>query len=215
MLQKSRSKSIAKFKFLIIVPLLLVMLTYVACSDNSEEIPQDQSISEQLTQIKHAIENGKELTAAEKEQFFSLMQQIIDDGNYPPPPSQTRNVASGADVPFAVIEEVPVFPGCEDESDEEAKKKCMSSGIANFVNSNFKVKEMREFAEVGMNRVIVQFKIDASGKVVDAEARASSPELAAEARRVINSLPQMQPGKQKGKEVGVMYSLPIVFQVDE
>ncbi|SFN30138.1 M56 family metallopeptidase [Salegentibacter flavus] len=215
MLQKSKSKSIAKFKFLIIVPLLLIMLTYVACSDNSEEIPQDQSISEQLTQIKNAIEDGKELTDAEKQQFFSLMQQIIEDGNYPPPPSQTRNVASGADVPFAVIEEVPVFPGCENESDEEAKKKCMSSGIANFVNSNFKVKEMREFAEVGMNRVIVQFKIDASGKVVDAKARASSPELETEAIRVINSLPQMQPGKQKGKEVGVMYSLPIVFQVDE
>ncbi|HEY9184785.1 MAG TPA: energy transducer TonB, partial [Salegentibacter sp.] len=114
-----------------------------------------------------------------------------------------------------VIDEVPVFPGCENESDEEAKKKCMSSGIANFVNSNFKVKEMREFAEVGMNRVIVQFKIDSTGQVVNAEARARSPELEAEAIRVVNALPKMEPGKQRGKEVGVMYSLPIVFQVGE
>ena len=28
----------------------------------------------------------------------------------------------------------------------------------------------------------------------------------------MNSLPQMTPGKQRGKAVGVVYSLPIVFQ---
>ncbi|MGA9324525.1 MAG: energy transducer TonB, partial [Salegentibacter sp.] len=36
-----------------------------------------------------------------------------------------------------------------------------------------------------------------------------------EAARVINSLPKMQPGKQRGKPVGVMYSLPIIFQVQD
>lgn len=215
MLQKSKSKSIAKFKFLIIVPLLLIMLTYVACSDNSEEIPQNQSISEQLTQIKNAIEDGKELTDAEKQQFFSLMQQIIEDGNYPPPPSQTRNVASGADVPFAVIEEVPVFPGCEELTSNNARKECMIGKITDFVSTNFNTDLGKKLGLTGVNRVIVQFKIDKTGNIVDAKARASSPELETEAIRVINSLPQMQPGKQKGKEVGVMYSLPIVFQVDE
>ncbi|WP_372919874.1 M56 family metallopeptidase, partial [Salegentibacter sp.] len=131
MLQKSRSKSIAKFKFLIIVPLLLVMLTYVACSDNSEEIrTDDQSISEKITEIKMALEDGRELTADEKQEFFSLMQQIIEDGNYPPtppsPPSQTKNVESGEDVPFAVIDEVPVFPGCEELTSNNGRKECMT-----------------------------------------------------------------------------------------
>src|SRR5690606_8271325 len=53
MLQKTRSKSVSKIKYLLIVPLMLLMLTYVACS---EEIPeaktQDKSVSEQLAEIK-------------------------------------------------------------------------------------------------------------------------------------------------------------------
>ena len=220
MLQKSRSKTIAKFKFLIIVPLLLIMLTYVACSDDSEKIYQEQSISAQLAEIKKAISEGKELNEEEVRQLVDILSNVNKEMVPPPPPpppakKPVTDYSNATDVPFAVIDEVPVFPGCENESDEEAKKKCMSSGIANFVNSNFKVKEMREFAEVGMNRVIVQFKIDATGQVVNAEARARSPELEAEAIRVVNALPKMEPGKQRGKEVGVMYSLPIVFQVGE
>ena len=39
--------------------------------------------------------------------------------------------------------------------------------------------------------------------------------LEEEALRVINSLPKMQPGKQNGVAVSVMYSLPIVFEVRE
>jgi hypothetical protein len=46
------------------------------------------------------------------------------------------------------------------------------------------------------------------------KAKAAHPILKEEGIRVINSLPQMVPGKQNGQEVGVMYSLPIVFQVD-
>ncbi|MGY5848817.1 M56 family metallopeptidase [Salegentibacter sp. F14] len=215
MLQKSRSKSIAKFKFLLIVPLLLIMLTYVACSDNSQVIGREQSIAEQLADIQKALDQGQELNEEEVRQLAEIMATAK---GYVPSSSTTSEkvgYSSGKDVPFAVIDEVPVFPGCESLTDQEERKKCMSSGIADFVNSNFKVKEMREFAEIGLNRVIVQFKIDDAGRIAEAKARAKSPELEAEALRVINALPQMQPGKQQGKEVGVMYSLPIVFQVEE
>lgn len=222
MLQKSKSKSVAKFKFLIVIPLMMLMLTYVACSENSEEMNSEQSISEQLANIQKAIEDGKELNEEEVKQLAEIMATA--KGYVPPsPPSPPSPPAAPdaearsefTDVPFAVIDEVPVFPGCEDAADEKTRKECMTSGIANFVNDNFNVKKMREFATEGMNRVIVQFKIDETGNVVNARARAKNPELEAEAIRVLKALPKMQPGKQKGKEVGVMYSLPIVFQVGE
>jgi protein TonB len=38
--------------------------------------------------------------------------------------------------------------------------------------------------------------------------------LEQEAKEVIGKLPKMTPGKQRGKAVGVLYSLPILFQVD-
>ena len=39
--------------------------------------------------------------------------------------------------------------------------------------------------------------------------------LEKEAQRVINLLPKMKPGKQRGKAVIVPYSLPIIFQVQD
>ena len=65
----------------------------------------------------------------------------------------------------------------------------------------------------GINRVIVQFRIDENGTIQDVRARAPHPELEKEAKRTINSLPQMEPGKQKGRDISVMYSLPIAFKV--
>jgi protein TonB len=39
--------------------------------------------------------------------------------------------------------------------------------------------------------------------------------LEKEAIKVVSSLPKMIPGKQRGKAVGVLYSLPILFQVED
>ena len=34
-----------------------------------------------------------------------------------------------------------------------------------------------------------------------------------EAKRIIGLLPEMKPGKQKGKEVDVPYSIPVTFKL--
>ncbi len=118
-----------------------------------------------------------------------------------------------ADVPFAVIENVPIYPGCENESGNEAKKKCMSSKISEFINKKFNSDLASDLGLEGRQRIAVQFKIDKNGKVVDVRARAPHPRLEKEAVDVVQSLPNMTPGKQRGKPVGVLYSLPIVFDI--
>jgi Zn-dependent protease with chaperone function len=220
MLQKSRSKTIAKFKYLFVLPLLFMMLTYVSCSEDREGMEENQSISEQLAEIKMAIEDGKELSDAEKEELFEIMRVVIENEDRPtPPPSPNgKSNYSSKDsngIPFAVIEEVPVFEGCEGLASNQGRKECMSNKISQFVNKNFNTGLAEELQLKGINRVIAQFRIDETGNVVDVEARASRPELEAEAVRVISEIPKMQPGKQDGKNVSVMYSLPIVFQVSE
>ncbi len=120
-----------------------------------------------------------------------------------------------ADVPFAVIENVPIFPGCENLPNNDARKKCMSEKVQEFVNRKFNTDLGSQLGLSGVNRIIVQFKIDKSGNITDVRSRAPHPRLEQEAARVINALPKMQPGKQRGKAVGVMYSLPIVFQVQD
>ncbi len=119
------------------------------------------------------------------------------------------------DVPFTAIEDVPLFPGCEKYKSNADRKKCMSDKIKNFVNSKFNTDLGSELGLSGVNRVYVRFKIDRNGKVVGVQARAPHPRLQKEAERVVGMLPNMVPGKQRGKPVGVLYSLPIIFQVQD
>ena len=118
-----------------------------------------------------------------------------------------------ADVPFAVIENVPVCPGCESESGNNAKKRCMSEKVQKFVQKKFDTELANDLGLDGKQRIFVQFKINKSGNIVDVRARAPHPRLEREAVDVVKSLPKMTPGKQRGKAVGVLYSLPILFQV--
>ena len=118
-----------------------------------------------------------------------------------------------ADVPFAVIENVPVYPGCENERGNDAKKRCMSSKISEFINKKFDTNLASDLGLEGRQRIAVQFKIDKNGNVVDVRARAPHPRLEKEAVTVVQSLPDMTPGKQRGKPVGVLYSLPIIFDI--
>ena len=64
----------------------------------------------------------------------------------------------------------------------------------------------------GVQRIYTRFRINENGNIVDIESRANAPELIEEAERVVSLLPQIIPGKHRGKNVGVLYSLPIVFQ---
>jgi protein TonB len=118
------------------------------------------------------------------------------------------------EIPFHVIENVPVFPGCE-KGNNAAKKKCMSTKIAKFVNRKFNTDLASDLGLSGKLRINVIFKIDRTGNIVGVQARAPHPGLEKEATRVIKLLPKMKPGRQRGKAVTVPYSLPIIFQVQD
>lgn len=118
------------------------------------------------------------------------------------------------DVPFAVIENVPVFPGCEGAGNNDAKKACMSEKVQKFVQRKFDTDLANDLGLEGRQRISVQFKIDKKGNVVDVRARAPHPRLEQEAIDVVKALPKMTPGKQRGQPVGVLYALPILFQVE-
>ncbi|MBZ9652331.1 energy transducer TonB [Psychroflexus montanilacus] len=119
------------------------------------------------------------------------------------------------DVPFSVIESVPIFPGCEGLDTNDERKQCMSKKISQFVNKNFDTGLAADLGLSGVNRVYVQFKIDKNGNITNVAARAPHPRLQGEGERVIKKLPKMKPGQQRGQNVGVLYSLPITFQVQD
>lgn len=117
------------------------------------------------------------------------------------------------DVPFAIIENVPVFPGCKGTNAQ--KRKCMVEKITKHVNRKFNTGLAGDLGlSPGKKRVYVQFKIDKTGKIVDVRARGPHKRLEKEAMRVVNLLPSMTPGKQRGRPVGVKYTLPITLLVE-
>ena len=91
----------------------------------------------------------------------------------------------------------------------------MSEKISKFVNRKFNTDLAGDLGLSGRQRISVFFKIDKNGNVTGVRSRAPHPRLEQEAARVINALPKMKPGKQRGKAVIVPYSLPIVFQVQD
>ena len=102
---------------------------------------------------------------------------------------------------FTVVDELPQFPG----GMAEAMK---------FLAKNIKYPVESQKAKIE-GRVIVQFVVKENGKVADIKVmRGVSPELDAEAIRVVGLMPDWIPGKQRGKAVAVKYTMPIMFRLD-
>lgn len=117
------------------------------------------------------------------------------------------------DVPFSIIEDVPVFPGCKGSKAE--KKACLNKKMNQHVRRYFDAELANELGLApGKKRIYLIFKIGKTGEIEDINARAPHPRLKKEAIRIAKKLPKMQPGKQRGRPVRVGYTLPISFNVE-
>ncbi len=117
------------------------------------------------------------------------------------------------DVPFSIIEEVPVFPGCT--GTKKQKKACLNKKLQKIVQRNFDTELANELGlSPGKKRIWVVFKIDVDGSVTNLQVRAPHPRLKKEAERIARKIPKMKPGRQRNKPVRVGYQLPITFVVE-
>ena len=119
---------------------------------------------------------------------------------------KTEDVVTGAndnekpEPLFDVVEQMPKFPGGDE-------------GLMSFLKDN--VKYPKEAEKAGkQGRVVVQFVVNKDGSVKNAKVvRSVDENLDAEALRVINAMPKWQPGKQRGQDVNVKYTLPVSFRL--
>ncbi len=115
------------------------------------------------------------------------------------------------DVPFAVIEDVPVYPGCERVA-KSKRRDCFQERINQHIKKNFRYPEIAQ--EMGIQgRVYVSFVISTNGSIINVRSRGPDKNLEAEAERIIGKLPRMIPGKQRGRAVRVPFSIPITFRL--
>ncbi|MEQ3663602.1 hypothetical protein [Olleya sp.] len=117
------------------------------------------------------------------------------------------------EVPIQYVEEVPVFPGCENGTNT-AKKQCFDQALSKLISKNFNASIAEDLKLSGKHKILTSFKIDKEGEVVDIQASAAHTLLAKEAIRVLKLIPKLKPGKLRDYTVIVPYSLPINFNVD-
>ena len=116
------------------------------------------------------------------------------------------------DVPFAVIEDVPLFPGCERVAKSE-RRACFQDKMNKHIRKNFRYPEIAQ--EMGIQgRVYVNFIISKDGNITNVRMRGPDKNLEKEAARIISKLPKMIPGKQRGRPVRVPFSIPITFRLN-
>lgn len=116
-------------------------------------------------------------------------------------------------VPFAVVEQIPLFEVCKNV-DKKDHMNCFQEEISKHIKKKLKYPKEAKKNKVE-DRVVTVFEIDKQGKVISIHVRGKKSEyqllFEAEAKRIIEALPQFSPGLQRGKPVVVKYGIPISF----
>lgn len=160
--------------------------------------PAAPEVIEVVEDEEEVVETVIESTESSQEQEVAEVEDI-----------QVEEEPVDVDVPFAVIEDVPVFPGCENAKD---KRECFNEMMQKHIRKNFQYPEIAQ--EMGVQgRVSVMFTIQKDGSIGNIRMRGPDKNLEAEAKRIIEKLPKMTPGKQRGRAVRVPFSIPITFRL--
>ena len=104
------------------------------------------------------------------------------------------------DEAFAVVEQMPEFPGGMKE-------------LMTFLKDNIQYPKAAQDKKV-QGRVIVQFVVEKDGTPTEFNVlRSIDPDLDKEALRVLGEMPKWKPGMQKGQAVRVKYTVPVNFKL--
>jgi TonB family protein len=116
------------------------------------------------------------------------------------PTAKANDPAAEQGEVFQVVEEQPMFPGGMQE-------------LMKFMQTN--IRYPKEAQDRGIQgRVIVQFVVNKDGSISEeCVVRSVDSQLDAEAIRIIRSMPNWTPGKQRGEPVRVRFTLPVTFRL--
>lgn len=118
---------------------------------------------------------------------------------------------SDQEIPFAVIKDVPIYPGCENVPKLQ-RRTCFQEKINEHIRKNFSYPQIAQ--EIGIQgRVYVQFVINQEGYIENIRTRGPDINLEKAAKEIILKLPKLKPGLSNGKAVRVPFSIPITFRL--
>ena len=178
--------------------------------------PQHKKVQENARRL------GSKIKIERDEGEVATKQTICTDCTPDPPEVDSIAYDPGPTEPLTVplmkggkIDELPVFPGCENVSNEE-RLACFNKQMKRHVSRVFRYPQ-QDIDQGNEGKVYVQFRINEFGEIdqIQYRGQGTSESLDAEAFRIIDKLPQMRPAKIAGKPVRVTYSIPINFKLPQ
>ena len=172
------------------------------------------------------IEEVPEELIEEEEEIEFTDQSLEEEEVVPPPPAPEPEAAPAPPPPppppapkveeiFKVVEQMPMFPGCEDSGgSNEEMQQCAQKKMLEYIYKNIKYPAIaRENGVEGT--AVVTFVVEKDGSITDARVvRDPGAQTGAEALRVVETFPTWIPGKQRGNNVRVQFNLPVKFRLE-
>lgn len=116
---------------------------------------------------------------------------------------------------YTIVENMPTYKGCEKVVNETARLVCTSERLMAYITSTIIYPNAAKDAGIE-GTVYVSYVVDTKGKVgqLNLERGIEGGDiLNEEALRVVRSLPDFNPGIQRGEAVNVRYILPVKFKL--
>ena len=178
----------------------------VAIELPTPEMPQQAPPPPVLTQEIEVVENDKPV------------EEVLigsTDPSDPTPPKLDIPVVEDENpeivVPFAVIEDKPLFQECKNVPRSE-QMSCFKEHLDKHVKNNFRYPQAA--LDMGIEgRVNVSFRINTDGTISILGVRGTDRILEDEAKRIISTIPKLIPGKQRNKPTAVTFAYPINFKL--
>ena len=180
----------------------------VAIELPTPEMPQQAPPPPVLTQEIEIVESDKPV------------EEVLigsTDPSDPTPPALPESIPVVEDenpeivVPFAVIEDKPLFQECKNVPRSE-QMSCFKEHLDKHVKNNFRYPQAA--LDMGIEgRVNVSFRINTDGTISILGVRGTDRILEDEAKRIISSIPKLIPGKQRDKPTAVTFAYPINFKL--
>jgi len=116
---------------------------------------------------------------------------------------------------YTTVDEMPRFPGCEDETDTEQRKECSEMQLLQHIFAH--ITYPTEAKDAGIEGLaVVSFVIEANGRITNPKIlRSIGYGTDEEVVRVVENMPNWIPGVHEGEAVRVKFNLPIRFRLDE
>ena len=144
--------------------------------------------------------------------FFTLLFSVSCFSQSEGGSKGTENSNSKKDIPFTIINTVPIYPGCA--GDKKEKNKCLNVSMQQFLAKNFDFSLPNKLdLPVGKYKFWISLVVKSSGYTEAIKVQAPHPDIVKELKRVVSTFPKMKPATQRGKAIRVRYTLPLTVVV--